>query len=76
MIRAQQKTSGTFRSWEGAEAFGAVRSCISTIRMRGMNVMESIASVFEGEKVRQGIEKAIRGSNPGLSSSAKGTPFP
>jgi transposase len=48
MMKVQQKISGTFRSWEGAEAFATVRSYISTIRKRGMNVMEGIASVFAG----------------------------
>lgn len=48
MMKVQQKISGTFRSKEGAEAFAAVRSYISTIRKRGANVMEAIASVFAG----------------------------
>jgi transposase len=48
MMKVQQKISGTFRSWKGAEAFATVRSYISTIRKRGMNVMEGIASVFAG----------------------------
>ena len=46
MMKVQQKISGTFRSWEGVEAFATVRSYISTIRKRGVNVMEAIASVF------------------------------
>ena len=49
MMKVQQKISGTFRSWEGAEAFATVRSYISTISKRGMNVMEAIASVFAGQ---------------------------
>ena len=49
MMKVQQKISGTFRSWEGAEAFATVRSYISTIRKRRMNVMEAIASVFAGQ---------------------------
>ena len=49
MMKVQQKISGTFRSWEGAEAFATVRSYISTIRKRGMNVMEAISSVFTGQ---------------------------
>ena len=49
MMKVQQKISGTFRSWEGAEAFATVRSYISTIRKRGVNVMEAIASVFAGQ---------------------------
>jgi transposase len=49
MMKVQQKISGTFRSWEGAEAFATVRSYISTIRKRGTNVIQAIASVFEGK---------------------------
>jgi transposase len=49
MMKVQQKISGTFRSPEGAAAFATVRSYISTIRKRGMNVMQAIASVFEGQ---------------------------
>jgi transposase len=49
MMKVQQKISGTFRSWEGAEAFATVRSYISTIRKRGVNVIEAIASIFEGQ---------------------------
>jgi transposase len=48
MMKVQKKISGTFRSWEGAQAFATVRSYISTVRKRGMNVIEAIASVFEG----------------------------
>jgi transposase len=49
MMKVQQKISGTFRSWEGAEAFAAVRSYLSTIRKRGINVIEAIVSVFSGD---------------------------
>jgi len=47
MMKVQQKISGTFRNWEGAEAFATVRSYISTIHKRETNVIEAIASVFE-----------------------------
>jgi len=49
MMKVQQKISGTFRSWEGAEAFVAVRSYLSTIRKRGLNVIEAVASIFSGD---------------------------
>jgi transposase len=51
MMKVQQKTSGAFRSWQGAQAFAIVRSYVSTIRKRGINVMEEIASVFAGQPV-------------------------
>jgi len=49
MMKVQQKISGTFRSWEGADAFATVRSYISTIRKRRASVMEAIASIFTGQ---------------------------
>ena len=49
MMKVQQKISGTFRSWEGAEAFAAVRSYLSTIRKRRINVIEGVLSIFSGE---------------------------
>ena len=49
MMKVQQKISGTFRSWQGARAFATVRSYISTIRKRDLNVLEGIASVFAGQ---------------------------
>jgi transposase len=49
MMKVQQKISGTFRSWEGAEAFAAVRSYLSTIRKRGINVIEGVLSIFSGD---------------------------
>lgn len=44
-MKVQQKTSGTFRSWAGADAFALIRSYLSTIRKRGMNVIDAIAAV-------------------------------
>jgi transposase len=48
MMKVQQKISGTFRSWTGAEAFALIRSYLSTARKRGMNVIEAISAVFAG----------------------------
>jgi transposase len=48
MMKVQQKISGTFRSWPGADAFAVIRSYMSTIRKRGLNVIGAIDSVFEG----------------------------
>lgn len=46
MMKVQQKISGSFRSWEGAEAFALPRGYLSTIRQRGMNVIDAITAVF------------------------------
>jgi transposase len=49
MMKVQQKISGCFRSWEGAEQFCHLRSYTSTIRKQGFNVWEALGSLFEGE---------------------------
>ena len=49
MMKVKPKISGTFRSWEGAEAIAFVRSYISNIPRRGVIVMEAIAPVFAGQ---------------------------
>jgi len=46
MMKVQQKISGTFRSWAGADAFALIRSYLSTIRKRKMNVIDAIVAVF------------------------------
>lgn len=54
MIKVQQKVSGCFRSEEGARRFCVVSSCISTIRKQGLNLMETLKSVFTGNSVNLG----------------------
>jgi len=49
MMKVQQKISGTFRSFQGAIAFCRIRSYIATSRKMGLNVRESLSSVFSGE---------------------------
>jgi transposase len=49
MMKVQQKISGTFRSSRGAVAFCRIRSYIATSRKMGVNVIESLSSVFTGE---------------------------
>jgi transposase len=49
MMKVQQKISGTFRSFEGALSFCKIRSYISTIKKRNMNVISAIQDVFADE---------------------------
>jgi transposase len=48
MIKVQQKISGTFRSPEGATAFCAIRSYLSTMRKQGRSMLAAMTAVFAG----------------------------
>ena len=48
MIKLQQKISGGWRTTEGAEAFLAVRSYLSTARKQGHNAMTVLRDLFNG----------------------------
>lgn len=49
MIKVKQKISGTFRTRDGAEAFCAIRSYISTARKQGENVIQVLYDAFAGQ---------------------------
>lgn len=49
MMKVQQKISGCFRSWEGAQQFCRLRSYISTIRKQGLSVWEALETLFNGD---------------------------
>lgn len=51
MLKVQQKISGCFRSWDGAEQFCALRSYTSSLRKQGLNVWNALASLFDGEVI-------------------------
>ena len=48
MMKVQQKISGNFRSWEGANIFCRIRGYISTAKKNSLSVIDAIQGAFEG----------------------------
>ncbi len=51
MAKLQQKISGLFRSIDGALVFCTIRSFISTVRKQGLNIIDALKQVFDGQSV-------------------------
>jgi len=49
--KTKEKVSGCFRSWQGIRDFMDIRSFVTTVRMRGLNVVGSLRAIFRGESV-------------------------
>jgi transposase len=48
MMKVQQKISGTFHSWRGAQNFCIIRSYLSTARKQGYSVYKAVVAGFKG----------------------------
>jgi transposase len=48
MLKVQQKISGCFRSWDGAEHAAAIRSYMSTMHKQGHNPLHVLRELFAG----------------------------
>jgi transposase len=53
MVKVQQKLSGTFRSFAGAQACCRIRGYLSTVRKRGHSVLAVLAAGFRGQPFLQ-----------------------
>jgi hypothetical protein len=49
MMKVQQKISGNFRSWEGANIFCRIRGYISMAKKNSISVIDAIQGAFEGK---------------------------
>ena len=48
MIKVQQKVSGCFRAWAGAQAFARIRGYLSTLRKQGVSLLSALVATLQG----------------------------
>jgi len=51
MTKLKLKTSGCFRSLNGANAFARIRGYISTLRKQGLDILDSLINLFRGNPI-------------------------
>ncbi|MER7007611.1 transposase, partial [Dactylosporangium sp. NPDC000555] len=49
MVKLRQKISGGLRTWTGAETFCAVRSYLATARKHGVNALDALTQLHNGQ---------------------------
>jgi transposase len=49
MVKLRQKISGGLRTWHGAETFCAIRSYLSTTRKHGINALDALTQLHNGQ---------------------------
>jgi transposase len=49
MVKVKQKISGSFRTFDGAHSFAAIRSYISTVRKQGGSVLDALEGALLGQ---------------------------
>lgn len=48
MVKVQQKISGAFRTFQGAQMFARIRSYLSTVRKNNRDVFQDTVAAFSG----------------------------
>jgi transposase len=51
MMKLKQKTSGCFRSEQGAVIFCRIRGYLSTLRKQGANILDALVQLFMGDPI-------------------------